>query len=218
MALFTPRGLKVRLPTAYAFTLMARVYPKTDAFRILQLTEEVENLSALAFFVVGLAAFSVRLGPLQIAVVVFVTVAVFRLVHLCGIFVLPFTLLLPVSHVYSRISGFGALLSALLIYGFWTTGWQGVVGLIVGRIVCALVFGLVELAYGKHVYRTTGFAVTASERSFFLAYRLEASRLGASADLAVSDAELESANWEVVYQDLAVKWPVVVSRFTGDNA
>jgi hypothetical protein len=56
MALFTPRGLKVRL--AYAFALMARVYPKTDAFRVLQLTEEVENLGALAFFIAGIAAFS----------------------------------------------------------------------------------------------------------------------------------------------------------------
>lgn len=110
------------------------------------------------------------------------------------------------------------LLAALLIYGFWTTGWQGILGLILGRIACAITFGLIELAYGKHVYRTIGLAVTASERSFFHAYRLEASRLGASTDLAVSDAELKSANWEVVYEDLAVKWPIVVSRFTGDNA
>lgn len=105
MALFTPRGLKIRLPTAYAFALMARVYPKTDAFRVLQLTEEVENLGSLAFFLAGLVVFSARLEPLLIAVVVFVTVAVFRLVHLCGFFVPPFTMLLPVSHIYSQISG-----------------------------------------------------------------------------------------------------------------
>ena len=63
MALFTPRGLKLRLPTAYAFALMARVYPQTDAFRVLQLTEEVENLGALASFIAGIAAFSLRLEP-----------------------------------------------------------------------------------------------------------------------------------------------------------
>ncbi len=218
MALFTPRGLKVRLPTAYAFALMARVYPKTDAFRVLQLTEEVENLGALAFFVAGVTVFSLRLAPQRIAVVIFVTVAVFRLVHLCGLFVPPFTLLLPVSRIYSRISGYGILLVALLVYGFWAAGWQGVVGLVTGRIACAAVFGMIELAYGKLVYRTTGLAVTASERSFFHAFRLEASRLGASTDLAVSDEELASANWEIVLEDLARKWPVVVSRFTGDNA
>lgn len=39
MALFTPRGLKVRLPMSYAFALIARVYPRSDAFRVLQLTE-----------------------------------------------------------------------------------------------------------------------------------------------------------------------------------
>lgn len=86
------------------------------------------------------------------------------------------------------------------------------------RLGCGIVFGVIELAYGKHAFRKTGIAVTASERSFFHAYRLEASRLGVSTDLAVTDAELASANWESVFQDLAVKWPVVVSRFSGDNA
>ncbi len=208
----------MRLPTAYAFALMARVYPKSDAFRVLQLTEEVENLGSLAFFMAGVSAFSLRLGPLQIAVVVFVAVSVFRLIHLWGLLVPPFTLLLPVSRVYSRISGFGLLLAVLLVFGVLAAGWQGVTALIVGRIACAVVFSLTELAYGRHVYRTTGLAVTASERSFFHAYRLEASRLGASTDLAVSDAELQRANWEVVLRDLALKWPVVVARFTGDNA
>jgi hypothetical protein len=217
MALFTPRGLKLRLPKAYAFALMARVYPQADAFRVLQLTEEVENLGALAFFIAGITAFSLRFEPALIAVVVFVAVSTFRLVHLFGFFVPPFTLLLPVSRVYSRFSGYGVLFTALLIFGYWATGWQGVVAYIVGRIVCAGVFSLIELAYSKHVYRKTGLAFSASERSFFHAYRLVACRLGVSTDLTVSDAELESAKWEIVFQDLAVKWPVVVNRFTGDN-
>ncbi len=57
MALFTPRGLKVRLTKAYAFALMARVYPRTDAFRILQLTEEVENLPDTATYIAAMALF-----------------------------------------------------------------------------------------------------------------------------------------------------------------
>ena len=216
MALFTPRGLKVRLPTAYAFTLIARVYPRTDAFRVLQLTEEVENLRGLASFMAATVAFALRLEPLQIGLIVFVAVAVFRLVHLFGLFVPPFTLLLPLSRVYSFISGYGVLLVALLVFGFLTSGWQGVLSFVLARVACGALFGIIELAYGKYAFRRTGIAVTASERSFFHAYRLEASRLGVSTDLAVSDAEVTSERWRLVYEDLAIKWPVVVNRFTGD--
>jgi hypothetical protein len=218
MALFTPRGLKLRLPTAYAFTLIARVYPRTDAFRVLQLTEAVENLSGLASFIAAFAAFALPLEPIQIGLAVFVTVAVFRLMHLCGFFVPPFTLLLPLSRVYSFASGYGVLFAGLLIFGFLTSGWQGVVAFVLARVLCGVVFGVIDLAYGKNVFRTTGVAVTASERSFFHAYRLEASRLGASTDLGVSDAEVASERWKVVYEDLAIKWPLVVNRFTGDDA
>ena len=216
MALFTPRGLKIVLPQAYAFALMARVYPKTDAFRVLQLTEEVENLPKLTAFVAALVAFALRLEPLQIGLVVFTVLCAFRLVHLFGFFVPPFTLLLPVSRVYSFVTGYGALLAGLVIFGLVTSGWQSVVAFIVARLACGVLFGLIELLYLKYAFRKTGLAITASERSFFHAYRLEANRLGASTDLIVSEAELSSANWEVVYQDLAAKWPVVVSRFTGD--
>jgi hypothetical protein len=33
MALFTPRGLKIRMAQSYAFALMARLFPTYDAFR-----------------------------------------------------------------------------------------------------------------------------------------------------------------------------------------
>ena len=33
MALFTPRGLNIRMAQSYAFALMARLFPTYDAFR-----------------------------------------------------------------------------------------------------------------------------------------------------------------------------------------
>ncbi len=216
MALFTPRGLKVRIATPYAFALMARVFPSIDAFRILQLTEEVENLPKLAGFTSGLVVFALRLPPLQNALVVFTAVAVFRLVHLFGLFVPPFTLLLPVSRVYSFVSGYGVLLVALLAFGLFTVGWRGVLAFLAARACCGLVFWLFELAWSRRSYRMIGFPFTASERSFFHAFRLAASRLGVSTDLHVPDEQLHRSHWEHVFSDLAVKWPIVVSRFTDD--
>jgi len=218
MALFTPRGLKLRLPIRYAFTLMARVYPQRDPFRILQLTEEIDNLASLAGFTAAFAAFYLRLEPISIGLFVFAFVSVFRLVHLLGLFIPPFTFFLPVSRVYSFVSGYGILLVGLMVFGFVRSGWKGVLAFAVGRTASTLVFGLIELAYGRYLFQKIGLAVTSSERSFFHAYRLEANRFGASTDLNVSEAELASDKWELVLRDLSVKWPVVVSRFTGDSA
>jgi hypothetical protein len=216
MALFTPRGLKVRIATPYAFALMARVYPRIDAFRVLQLTEEVENLPKLAGFIAGVVVFALRLPPLQIVVVVFIAVAVFRLVHLFGLFIPPLTLFLPLSRIYSVVSGYGVLLVALLVFGFFTVGWRGVLAFLVARACCDLLFGVIEFAWSRRAHRMIGFPFTASERSFFHAFRLAANRLGVSTDLHVPDEQLHRSHWEHVFSDLAVKWPIVVSRFTND--
>jgi hypothetical protein len=206
----------VRLATPCAFALMARVYPSFDAFRILQLTEEVENLPKLAGFIAGVIVFALRLPPLQIAVVVFAVVGFFRLVHLFGLFIPPFTVLLPVSRVYSFAAGYGLLLVALLTFGFFTVGWRGVLAFLAARACCGVLFWFFEFAWSRRTHRRIGFPFTASERSFFHAFRLAASRLGVSTNLHVPDEELDRSHWHHVFHDLAVQWPIVVSRFTDD--
>lgn len=206
----------MRIATPYAFALMARVYPRIDAFRVLQLTEEVDNMPKLAGLITGLAVFALQLSPLEIAVVTFITVAVFRLVHLFGLFIPPFTFFLPLSRIYSFVSGYGVVLVALVLFGLFTAGWHGVLAFFAARAFCDLLCWLLELAWSRHAYHIIGFPFTASERSFFHAFRLSANRVGVSTDLHVSDDQLDRSHWEHVFSDLAVKWPVVVSRFTND--
>jgi len=216
MAIYTPRGLKIRLGRAYAFALMARLFPRVDAFRVLQLTEEVENMASLATFIAGIVAFAMRLDPLMIAIVVGATSFAFKMAHLRGLFIPPFKLILPLSRVHSLVAGYGVFLIGLLVFGFFTVGWKGVVGYVVGRIVASALAGAIDFAYTKMLFNKTGIYLTASERSFFHAYRLSADRVGATRSLEVTDEEMESENWEEVFTDLKVKWPRVVSRFTPD--
>jgi hypothetical protein len=216
MAIFTPRGLKIRVSLPYAFALMARLFPRIDAFRVLQLTEEVENLISLATFIAGISVFAARLSPISVAVVIGVTCFGFKMSHLFGLFVPPFKLLLPLSRVYSWFSGWGIFLVGLLVFGFFMVGWQGVVAFIVARIAAGWLAGAIDMAYSKYIFKKTGLAVTASERSFFHAYRLLADQLGISRSIEVSEEEMQPDNWQRVFTDLKVKWPIVVSRFTSD--
>jgi hypothetical protein len=216
MAIYTPRGLKIRLGRAYAFALMARLFPRVDAFRVLQLTEEVENMASLATFIAGMVAFAMRLDPLMIAVVVGATSFAFKMAHFLGLFIAPFRLILPLSRVYSLGAGYGVFFIGLLVFGLFTIGWKGVLAYVMGRIAAGALAGAIDLAYAKVVFDRTGISLTASERSFFHAYRLSADRIGATRSLEVSEEEMEPENWQAVFADLMVKWPVVVSRFTPD--
>lgn len=216
MAIYTPRGLKIRLGKAYAFALMARLYPRIDAFRVLQLTEEVENMASLATFIIGIVAFAMRLDTIMIAGAVGATNFAFKMAHLLDLFIPPFKLILPLSRVYSWFAGYGVFLIGLLLFGFLSVGWKGVIAYMVGRMVASALAGAIDIAYTKVVFNSTGLSLTASERSFFYAYRLSADRVGATRSLEVADEEMEPENWEEVFTDLMVKWPVVVSRFTPD--
>ncbi len=66
MAIFTPRGLKIRLPVDYAFALMARLYPKVDAFKVLKTTESLELIPSVITLLTGLVCFYLRLPAFEI--------------------------------------------------------------------------------------------------------------------------------------------------------
>ncbi|MEN6423870.1 MAG: hypothetical protein ABFE13_00795 [Phycisphaerales bacterium] len=216
MAVYTPRGLKIRLDQAYAFALMARLFPHIDAFRVLQLTEEVENLASLATFIAAIAAFAAQLDPVMTGIVVGTTHFSFRMAHLFGLFVPPFRLLLPLSHIYSWLAGYGIFLIMLLALGYFMVGWEGLVAFTVARVAAGWLAGGIDLAYARFIFKKTGAMITASERSFFHAYRLSADQLGITRSIEVDEEEMKPANWQHVHADMTIKWPVVAARFTPD--
>lgn len=216
MPLYTPRGLKLRLSKSYAFALMARLHGKETAFRVLQLTEEVENLDGLATTIAAGVALYYRVSPTEMAVICFATSLAMKLVHLWGLFIPPITFLLPISRVYSFVSGYGLLLVALCVAAYVVGGWLLLLGLIGGRMAASLVGMILDILFTKRTQKLAGFAFTASERSFFHAYRLLANRHGISTDLSVSDAEFATKAWWPTYIQLAITWPEVVSRFTDE--
>lgn len=212
MAIFTPRGLKIRLPFDYAFALIARLYPKVDAFKVLKTTEGLESIPSLITFATGLVCFYLRLPLFEIGLYVFIASMVSFFITSFGLYIIPG--LDRLGTFYSYFSGFGILLVLLAVYGFITIGWQSVIVFFVAKFLAGIVKMAIETIQMKKVHSKTGLALTASEKNFFNAYRLHASRLGKTTDITVSDEELKEENWKPVFEDLATKWPEVVRRFT----
>ena len=73
---------------------------------------------------------------------------------------------------------------------------------------------IIDLLQTKRTYKSVGHAFTASERNFFNAYRLHASKVGITTNINVTDAELREEHYMTSFEELAHKWPEVVARFT----
>lgn len=212
MAIFTPRGLKIRLPFDYAFALIARLYPFIDAFKFLKTVEGLALIPSMITFTTGLICFYLKLSVFEIGLYIFIASSIGPLLSLFGIYVIPG--LERLGTFYSYISGFGILLILLSVYGYLTVGLLGVVAFFVAKFIAGIVKMAIETILIKIIYAKTELSITLSEIHFFNAYILYAKKLGITTDISVSEEELKKENWMPIFEDLAIKWPEVVSRFT----
>lgn len=214
MAIYTPRGLKIRLSADIAFGLMARLYPRIDAFKVLKTTEGIESLPTVVAFITGLYCFIARVEPLHTGIAAFVAYLVTAVINLRGFYFIPG--LVTLGTLYSYVSRFGIILIVLGVFGFFVAGWQDVVAFFVAKFLAWGVAQVLEFIETKRMFKLSGYPFTASEKYFFNAYRLHASELGVTTDIDVSEEEAKEETWRDVFTDLATKWPQVVARFTRD--
>jgi hypothetical protein len=214
MAIYTPRGLKIRIAVPYAFGLMARLHPKVTPFKILKTTEGIESIPGMLAFIAGMIAFAIHLPPFQITLVVATIQLVGKLINFFGFYIIPG--LVGLGTLFSYISGYGIYLIIVIITGFVLGGWQAVVAFFVGKIIATVGAQVVEYWQTNRYHKLTGHPFTGSEVNFFNAYRLNALQIGITTDIGLDDDEIKEDYWESTFQQFAQEWPEVVQRFTED--
>lgn len=214
MAIFTPGGLKIRLQTELAFTYIARLHPNFTAFQVLKTVEGIEGIPGTFAFVTGLFTFFNDYLPTDIAIYVGIGTVIGGLITAFGIYVIPF--LVRFITGLSYLHGFGVFNISIIIIGLLTVGWKGILFYFIGRFTASLIILSIDFWQTKKIKDKVGFPLTRSERNFFNAYRLHASRIGVSTNLELEDGEVESGKWKLPYTILKSKWPEVTARFTNN--
>ena len=214
MAIYTPRGLKIRISVPCAFALMTRLHPKVTPFRILKTTEGIESLPGMLTLIAGLVTFALHLPPIQIAMVVVLSYLAGFLINALGLYIVPG--LVGLGTLYSYIDGYGIYLIVVVITGYVLGGWQAVAAYFIGSIMAAVIGHFLEFWKIRRYYKLTGHPLTGSEVSFFNAYRLHASRNDITTDIDLSDDEMKEDYWGSTFQQFVTDWPEVVRRFTDD--
>ena len=212
MAIFTPRGLKIRLETSFAFALMSRLYPKVTAFRILKTTEGIDILPNAVAFAVTIICFFSNVEPINLFYYVIASHMIVHIILILGLFVIPG--LISYGTLFSYISGFGIYLIIIIAVGLIYSSWKSVVAYFVARIFCWVIDWVIEYFEAKRMVKYLGYPLGLAERNFFNAYRLHANRIGASIDLEVTDDELKEEYYSKSLNQLAYEYPNVVARFT----
>jgi len=212
MAIFTPRGLKIRLPVNYTFGLLARLYPEVDAFKVLKTVEGIEYISYLITMSSALLSFYFHLNLMEIGLVVFITSIISFILSMKSLLLIK--IFHTIATLFSYIAGFGLVTILIVLYGYFTVGIEGVGIFLLARFLA----GLIKLPISSKLatyHKDLGY-LEDPEVYFIYAYKIWASKLAKSSEVILDKKELETENWSPVLNDLATKWPEVVRRFTVD--
>jgi hypothetical protein len=216
MAIYTPRGLKIRVPIPYAFALMNRLYPRVSPKQVLKTAEGFDSLPGMMAFIAGLASLGFQWEP-------FTTTAAVGIARLAGfgMRVLGVSRLpgIPAaSGFFASVSGYGVFWGVLFLGNLLSTGWQGFAAFLAGNLWAGVLCLIFEFRQNRRSCESTGWPCTGSEMAFFSAYRLHASHIGAAIDLELTEEEREEEKWKPAFEEFAAAWPELIEApVSGDR-
>lgn len=218
--IITPRKLQIDLPLGYGFALIARLFPRIDAFKFLKRIEGIQKIHSLAGFITGLVCFYLEVGTLNIALLSFGVTIFFFLLRYWGVFVIPG--LVQLATYYTYVTGFGLVTLTLCAVGLWKVGFWGLVGFWAGRLLAELLSMLLDELAGRNlgiamgsnpVLAKVGAMYLAPIKDFVNAYRLYAQKFDLTLEVDVSDEEMQFKNWQPVWEDFVQKWPEIAACY-----
>ena len=139
--IFTNRGLKIRLPLRTCFGMMAKLYPKVDAYKIFSKTEGMEYIPNLLRDIVAVVCFYNQFEPIFILVSIVSASVIGWIILAFGLFIVPY--LVALATVYSRLGGFGLLLAINTGVAYYFSDLNGVMVYFFGVAISALIIGVI---------------------------------------------------------------------------
>jgi hypothetical protein len=204
-AIFTPRGLHVRLPTHVAFALMAQLRPKVRPSEVLATTEAIELTPTALSKLLALLSFLLHLPPVAIAVLCALGRVVPNLLALAGVAHGPGWTAL--GRWYRPLAGHGVSLLIVAAVGALIAGPIAAAGFLVGTAIGGAVNMLVDFLLLKRTDTPLKQPLSSTERFFLDALRQHAERSGQSLDLEHLPVTAEDGPWRAALEDYAAEHP-----------
>jgi hypothetical protein len=204
-AIFTPRGLHVRLATHVAFALMAQLQPKVRPSTVLATTEAIEFTPTALSKLLALVGFVLQFTPTAVAILCALGRIVPNLVALAGV---PKSAgWTAIGRLYRPLAGHGLTLVAAAVLGVLIAGPLAAVGFLVGTLVGGVVNMLIDFLLMRRPDPRFRQPLSGTERFFLDALRLHAAGSAQHLDLEHLPATAEDGPWRAALADYAAEYP-----------
>ena len=170
MSVYTNRGMKVRLDTAFIFALIGRLAPKHTAFTVFQYAEGIELSPSFFFWVAAMATLTFSDSGLLLFLIPPLSATLQLLMKLARAYTPLASVTMPFFRLYGILYGYGLFLVPLLVLAYAKMGFTGI-GLIVGAgtlksILCNGIENAYAAWWKKHMADSFGAVNTVSSMPF----------------------------------------------------
>ena len=216
-AIFSPRGLHVRLPTQVAFGLMAQLRPKVRPAEVLATTEAIEFTPTATSKLLALVGFALQLPPPVILALSALGRVVPDLLALGGVIHGPGWTAL--GRLYRPLAGRGGLtLIAVAALGALIAGPIAAMAFLVGTLVGGTVNMLVDFLLLRRIDPRLKQPLSSTERFFLQALQEHAAGSGQALDLEQAPVTAEDGAWRAALADYAQEHPERARQsYAGDD-
>jgi hypothetical protein len=199
MTIYTPFGMPISFPMDYAFTLLARLYPKYRPSKVLKIAEGMDKAPEAVACLLSFVVFSLNLSPIVLFISASVIPGIIYWMQVRSKFI---ELVVYLGIIFRMIGNFGIITIGLTLFGYYSSGWQGVAVFLSTRFLGLIViYSFIDIQEIKRQVSLGGFKYNRYDMYFIDAYRFCANKIGVTLDLSVADQEIESDQWRAIYAD-----------------
>jgi hypothetical protein len=210
LSIYSPRGLKIRYDIPMSFSLIARLAPKYSAKDVLRLTEDIDTLPFAFGFFTGIVCFLLQVELFTLFIAVLIARVLGGQIIIRGLH-LPFVF--SVGKIFNLVFSWLVLPWVVpAIIGYFLLGWSGLVVYFCGQFAGFIAEYVFNYRNGKRILLESGFAFTATELSFILAYRTLAVKAGVTTSIECDDEELEENYWSSAFEAYSTDYPHIAER------
>ncbi|MEH1921615.1 hypothetical protein [Nostoc sp.] len=206
MTIYTPGGMPISFPMSYAFSLLARLYPKYRPHKVLKIAEGMDKAPEAIAYLLGFILFAVQISPIIIFINVLIFPAIMRVMHIRSKYI---DYVVNLGVIFNSIGTFGIISIGLTVFGWYSVGWQGLVAFLCARFFGGFINSILEAQEKNRIRVLAKVNYNEFDRCFIDAYRFCANKIGVTIDLSVSQQELASNSWQIVYSDYSHQNPIL---------
>lgn len=164
----------------------------------MKIAEGMDKAPEAFAYLLGFILFALQVTPMIIFITVLFLPSILRWMHIRSKYI---DQVVNLGMIFNFIGKVGIISIGLTVLGWYSVGWQGLIAFLCARFLGVFINTILEAQEKNRIRVLARANYSEFDRCFIDAYRFCANKIGVTLDLSVSDQELESNRWQILYQE-----------------